>query len=102
MKCREIVRLIKSDMFRSGGGSIFYNCILGKNTSHRFLFWLRLCKSDISIIRLVARIQRIRFTRKHGIQISDTCVLGAGLEIPHCLPIVVHNNAMIGNNCTIH
>lgn len=104
MKHYEILALIRSDIHRSGGGGkyIFKNCILGRNSSHRFLFWLRLCKSDFIIVRTIARFQRVRLTRKFGLQISESCEIGAGFDIPHCLPIVIHNNAKIGKNCTLH
>ena len=102
MKHSEILDLIRSDIHRSGGGTLFKNCILGKNSSLRFLFWLRLCKSDFIIVRTIARFQRVRLTRKFGVQISESCLIGAGFDIPHCLPIVIHNNAKIGKNCTCH
>ena len=70
--------------------------------SFNFSYWLRLCKADNRFIRLIAKLNRIKLTRKYGIQIPETCEIGPGLELPHSLSIVVHYNTRIGKNCTIH
>lgn len=105
MKFKDIKYLILSDVFRYGDKSrslIFRNVFLGRNSSQRFTFWLRCCKSNNRFIRTFAKIQRVRLTRKYGVQIPETCTIGPGLELPHCLPIVVHYNVKIGKNCTLH
>lgn len=51
---------------------------------------------------MVAKFNRVRLTRKYGLQIPETCQIGAGLELPHSLSIVIHYNASICKNCTIH
>lgn len=81
---------------------IFRNVFLARNSSLKFIFWFRCCKSNNRVIRTFAKIQRVRLTRKYGVQISEMCTIGPGLELPHCLPIVVHYNAKIGKNCTLH
>lgn len=74
----------------------------GRNTSLQFLFWLRLCSVDSKVIRYLAKFQRVRLTRKSGLQIPEISSIGAGLELPHAISIVVHYNAKIGRNCTIY
>lgn len=69
---------------------IFRNVFLARNSSLKFIFWFRCCKSNNRVIRTFAKIQRVRLTRKYGVQISEMCTIGPGLELPHCLPIVVH------------
>ncbi len=41
-------------------------------------------------------------TRKYGIQIAESSEIGPGLLIEHASPMVVHYNAVIGKNCTLH
>lgn len=98
------MRLIGLEM--GGGGnsilSIIKNVFGGRNTSLQFLFWWRLCSVDSKIVRCLAKLQRVRLARKYGLQIPETCLIGAGLEIPHAMSVVVHYNAKIGRNCTIH
>lgn len=74
----------------------------GRNTSSQFLFWWRLCFVNNKIIGRLAKLQRVRLTRKYGLQVPDSCSIGAGLELPHAMSVVVHYNAKIGRNCTIH
>lgn len=57
---------------------------------------------DSKIVRCLAKLQRVRLTRKYGLQIPDSCSIGAELELPHAMSVVVHYNAKIGRNCTIH
>ena len=106
MNLKDVKLLILSDIWRYGVGKsyslIFRNVVLGRNSSQKFTFWLRCCNSNNCFIRTLAKIQRVRLTRKYGVQIPETCIIGPGLELPHCLPIVVHYNAKIGKNCTIH
>ena len=45
---------------------------------------------------------RVVLTRIYGVQIPETCEIGPGLELPHCLSIVLHYNTKLGKNCTIH
>lgn len=82
--------------------SIIKNVFGGRNTSLQFLFWWRLCSVDSRIVRCLAKLQRVRLTRKYGLQMPETCLIGAGLELPHAMSVVVHYNAKIGRNCTIH
>ena len=105
MNFKEVKYMIISDIYRCGGKSyslIFQNVFLRRNSSQRFTFWLRCCNTNNCFIRTLAKIQRVRLTRKYGVQIPETCIIGPGLELPHCLPIVVHYNAKIGKNCTLH
>lgn len=53
-------------------------------------------------MRYVAKILRVKLTRKYGLQIPKTCKIGIGLELPHAKSIVVHYNAILGKNCTLH
>lgn len=82
--------------------SALIKAFLGVNVSFSVSYWLRLCKADNTFIRLIAKSNRIKLTRKYGIQIPETCEIGPGLELPHSLSIVVHYNTKIGRNCTIH
>lgn len=82
--------------------SIIKNVFGGRNTSLQFLFWWRLCSVDSKIVRCLAKLQRVRLTRKYGLQMPETCLIDAGLELPHAMSVVVHYNAKIGRNCTIH
>ena len=105
MNFKEVKYMIISDIYRCGGKSyslIFQNVFLRRNSSQRFTFWLRCCNTNNCFIRTLAKIQRVRLTRKYGVQIPETCIIGPGLELPHCLPIVVHYNSKIGKNCTLH
>ena len=106
MTWREIKKLVRSDAQRYGGGisqaSIFRSVFLGRNTSLQFSFWLRCCQAANPILRTVAKLQRVRLTRRYGVQIPETAEIGAGLFLPHTTSIVVHYNARIGKNCTLH
>lgn len=81
---------------------IILNLLFGYNESQNFSFWLRCCKADNKLVRLVVKFNIVRLTRKYGLQIPETCQIGVGLELPHSLSIVIHYNASIGKNCTIH
>lgn len=107
MKWRDIKLLIEADSVRNGGGKNFVSFVIknvfgSRNTSLQFLFWLRLCSANNKILRSIAKIQRVRLTRKYGLQIPEHCLIGEGLELPHAMSIVVHYNAKIGKNCTMH
>lgn len=106
MRWCEIMKLYKGDLNRYGGGEnnfdIFKIAFLGTNTSQQFTFWLRCCKSDNPFLRCVAKLLRVKLTRKYGLQIPETCKIGIGLELPHAMSIVVHYNAILGKNCTLH
>ncbi len=75
---------------------------MGINTNLQFTFWLRCCRADNTFLRYLAKMLRVKLTRKYGLQIPETCRIGIGLELPHAMSIVVHYNTILGKNCTIH
>ena len=96
-----------SDYHRIYGGDInlkaFIKYILFcRNASAAFMFWWRYAHSKNYIIRTVANMKRVRMSRKYGVQLPTTCHIGRGYVLAHCSPIVVHYNASIGKNCTMH
>lgn len=103
MKLKEIQLYIKSDLYRYTGKISFWifikNYIL--NRGFKYTCWLRLCKSDIFIIKFVARVMHWRLSRKYLIQIPHVTKIGYGLYLGHHMCLVVNGTAILGNNVNL-
>lgn len=103
MKLREIIVYIKSDLYRYTGDisiSLFLrNYIL--NRSFCYSFWFRMTSAKNPILRIAARFNHARLTRKFGIQIPRGTKIGYGLYIGHGLSLTINQSTTIGNNCNI-
>lgn len=94
-----------SDLRRGGvnlGRFPLLKILINYNVSASFIYWLRQCRNNNSFIRLIAMFFRRKLTRKYGIQIPETVLIGPGFWIEHASPIVMHYNVVIGKNCTLH
>lgn len=103
MKLREIKEYIKSDLYRYTGEInfkiIFRNYLL--NRGFKYTFWLRLCKSDVRLVRFIARVMHWRLSRKYLIQIPHNIKAGYGLYLGHHMCVIVNGTAIIGNNVNL-
>ncbi len=94
---------IKSDLYRYEGRwsiKVFLKNFLF-NPSFKFNFWLRLCRSNTMLLRMVARIFHRHYSIKYGLKIPHDTDIGYGFYIAHGLCIVVNNTCKLGNNVTL-
>lgn len=103
-----LIECWKADLFRYKGKitiSAFLDAIT-RIPGFQFSFSMRLYtfliyrKTPFILRFLVSRIY-VHYRYKYGIEIPPSVDIGSGLYIPHCGNIVVHNQAVIGCNCTI-
>lgn len=77
------------------------NALIGNNRSFKYTFWLRLCRSKLFGIRLIARYIHRHLSIKYQIQIPKETIIGPGLYLGHATTIVVSPTAIIGKNCNL-
>lgn len=70
------------------------------NRSFKFVFWFRLSKLPPPLGFISLLIFR-HYSIKYGVDIPSCTEIGGGLKFPHCQNIVITNQAVIGENCTI-
>lgn len=103
MKLKNIKEYIQSDLYRYTG-KISFKLIIKNyflNRGFKYTLWLRLCKSDIFIIKFVARVMHWRLSRKYLIQIPHVTKIGYGLYLGHHMCLVVNGTAILGNNVNL-
>lgn len=103
MKLNSIKQYIKSDLYRYTGEislKLFLrNYIL--NRGFKYTFWLRLCYSDLIIIKYIARVIHWHLSRKYLIQIPHTTKIGYGLYLGHHMCVIINATAILGNNINL-
>lgn len=102
MKIKDILGYIKSDAYRYCGSCKVADILklYIRNVFFRYLFWLRMSKSNAKIISIIAKVFKSHLSIKTGIQISSSVSIGHGLFIPHGY-VVINASAIIGNNCNL-
>lgn len=98
-----VIEYIRSDLHRYEGGSSPSALIrhLAMNWCFRYSFWLRLCRAESRVIRLIAKIMHRHLSIKYGIHIPASTSIGYGLYIGHAVGMVINHTAKIGNNCNL-
>lgn len=98
-----IIEYIRSDLHRYEGDSSPSALIrhLTLNWCFRYSFWLRLCRAESRVIRLVAKVMHRHLSIKYGIHIPSSTRIGYGLYIGHAVGLVINHTARIGNNCNL-
>ncbi|MGZ7455170.1 serine acetyltransferase, partial [Vibrio parahaemolyticus] len=97
---------IKSDLCRYVGkdgitlGSFVKNYFF--NSGFKLCVWLRIGKFTSSkALKLIAKIQHRRISKKHFLDIPIETDIGYGLYIGHGKAIVINPTAKIGNNVNL-
>ncbi len=110
MKTVELISIIKSDLYRIFGYNnkkIFIKSMIFKswNVGAHYLIYLRLCNylyinKEFFLFRVFnKKLKKMQI--RYGIEIQSTTKIGKALLIPHFGGIVIHENAIIGDGCTI-
>src|SRR4051812_9197741 len=97
--------LIACDLYRHAGKAdfrTFLSCYL-RSPGFKFTFAFRMSSKErkISPAWLFYKLLHRRYFFKYGIQIPVKTKIGKGLFISHFGAIVVHNDARLGDNCTL-
>ena len=107
----ELKYLWYSDLYRYVGKPSKRDYIRGlsRNIGYRYTFLMRLCaylsRNEKNIVKKIAfrffyELLRSNSIRS-GVQIAYYSKIGSGLYLPHPISIVVHEEAVIGKNCSI-
>ncbi len=109
----EIKKYIHSDIYRNYGQYnrlLFWKLFFSKAQTGNLLIHYRLChyfisKPKMNIIQIIFYyLLLFRYKRLQiycGIELDQHTNVGYGLRLPHKGAIVIHPNAVIGNNCEI-
>lgn len=109
MKFHELLRFIRSDLFRYSGNSLprsFLKYYIFSPGFH-YSYWMRMCKYFASSKGLryfvfpICWLYLYSIQIKFGFQISYKTSIGAGLLIGHFGGIVISPYAIIGDNCNL-
>lgn len=100
--------LIKSDWLRyvkMGGQknsslSMISSAVFCLNHCFAYIFWMRLANIR-GPLKYIAKIQRVRLSRRYGIQISSKTKIGSGFYIGHGISIVINSKTVIGSHFTL-
>lgn len=99
----DVGELIRSDLHRYGGQhslpALFRNLLW--NRSFRYTFWLRLCRSRSTPLRLLARVMHRHLSNRYAIQIPASTRIGPGLLIGHHTGLIINHTTTIGSNCNL-
>lgn len=95
--------LIKADLYRHTGklstGLLIKNMML--NPGFKYMFWLRLCRSENRLLRSFARLMHKNLSIRYQIQIPKETDVGPGLYLGHGTGIIINSTAKIGANCNL-
>jgi serine O-acetyltransferase len=94
---------IRSDLFRYEGETSI-RAMIGeyfRNRSFRYTFWMRLCRTRLLPLRLLAKVMHRLLSNKYLIEIPWSTSIGHGLYIGHHMCVVISGSAIIGNNCNL-
>jgi len=110
MSKKDLISIIRSDLYRIFGyynKKIFIKALVLKswNAGAHYLIYLRLCYylnlNGNKILYKILNRKLKNLQIKYGIEIQSTTKIGKALFIPHFGGIVIHENTIIGDNCTI-
>lgn len=113
MTWNETKKYIHADIYRNMGmynKKVFLKALLSRNTTVGLLVHFRIChyfaglsKKNI-LQKLMHAICYVRFKdlqNRCGVELNQHTQIGYGLRLPHKGTIVIHPQAVIGNNCEI-
>lgn len=110
---QELKEYLKKDLYRNTGiysKKKLFQTLLNMNSSVSLLIHFRLCNYYASLDKrnlfqfLCHSIVYMRFQKlqwRCGIELNQRTEIGYGLRLPHKGGIVIHPQAIIGNNCEI-
>ena len=104
MMMAEIVRLIKSDCEKYFGKKTLSGMLreYQRSKGFRFTFWLRLCSSNLVLVKFFAKIMRRHYTIKFGYEVSEKTSIGSMFAIMHIGGVVINDKCVIRDNVTIY
>ena len=76
--------------------------MLIKDRGFNYIFWLRLSSCKNKVLSFIAKCIKHFLSTLYGIQIPTCTKIGKGFRINHGVGIIINQNAIIGNNVTIH
>lgn len=94
----DIITIIKSDVYRCGGGSV--GGIIKKIFKRDVLVWFRLCQINDFWLPIKKRIY-LKAANKRLIEIPINTKIGFGLYLGHSMGVVINETAVIGNNVNL-
>lgn len=113
MTWNETKEYIHADIYRNMGmynKKIFLKALLSRNTTIGLLVHFRICHYFAELGRknvlqkLIHAVCYVRFRNlqnRCGVELNQHTQIGYGLRLPHKGTIVIHPQAIIGNNCEI-
>ncbi|MEC4086899.1 serine acetyltransferase [Myroides odoratimimus] len=103
MKFKEVLKYIKSDLFRYQGKIGLRGFIKEYFLNRGFCLtvWFRMSKIDNKVISTFSKIWLYTKRMRYNIDISHKTNIGYGLYIGHSGPIVINSTTIIGNNCNL-
>lgn len=103
MKLSEICLYIKSDLHRYRGKHSFKDFCSQYflNSAFHYSFWLRIGRIRLYPLRLIAKLNHNRLSKKYGMYIPVATQIGYGLYLGHGLGVVVNPTAVLGNNVNL-
>lgn len=103
MNRRQIIKYIKSDLYRYTKNSTFQSFLIQYfiNRGFNYSVWLRLCQHKNPLLHKICFIV-LNFKRiKYRIDISHKTQIGYGLYLGHSGPLVINPTTIIGNNVNL-
>lgn len=103
MKRKEIIKYIKSDLYRYTQSSSVKSFLIQYlfNRGFNYSVWLRLCQHKNPILHkicfVILNLKRIRYR----IDISHKTKIGYGLYLGHSGPLVINPTTIIGDNVNL-
>jgi len=106
MKKSNIIKLIKSDHYRTTGKKLSINKIIQKfilsgGKGESYISLLRLVKANNPIVRFIAKCLKRHYSNKYCIDIGSNIQIGKGFYIGHGICIVIHGDTIIGDNVNV-
>jgi serine O-acetyltransferase len=109
MNWHEYKFYVRSDLYRYCGQASFTLLVKNylTNPGFQYSFWMRSCaylrhgQLPYRCMFLLAKLILRHLEVKYGISISDRTEIGCGFYIGHFGGIVIHPEAVIGDNCNI-
>ena len=76
--------------------------ILGVYTVDEYMDLGRIITQETGIKRMILQIKQRKIGNIRGLCIENWNNIGENLHLPHGQNIIINNNAIVGNNCTIY
>lgn len=98
----EVIEYIKSDLYRCYGKCDFLTFIKGffLNKGFNYMFHLR-CVQHGRILKLLSLVPYYLKRNFGSINIGRKCKIGYGLYLGHNGPVIINDNAVLGNNINL-